>query len=143
MPAVFDDSAWPILRTFLSPVTVESFDAFGAWHAAALKRAADERTVIYIVSDARVPMPSHEVVRHIARWQGTLTEAEFACCALNAVVIDNALARRALTTVNWFKAPLCPQIVVATHREAWLAIVGDFEKRQLPPPPMPPWVDLA
>jgi len=143
MPAVLDDSAWPILRNCLTPVTIEAFDEFATWHTAALERATALGVYLYAVSDARGQAPSLEVVRHIARWQATLTNAQFERCALNVVVVNNALIRRAMTTINWFKAPLTPQLVVATHREAWVAVVEDLEKRNQPIPPAPPWADLT
>ena len=135
-----DDSDWSLLLISLGELNVEGFDAFISWYESALRRAADEGVTMVTVAMASGPPPSAELTRHISTWLRRLSDEQHARCSLSVVVIDNALVRRAITALNWFRRPITHQVVVEDHDAAYAAVVAHFYSMGRAPPPRPWWL---
>jgi len=139
-----DDSAWPILRIRMGALQgAATFDAMTSWYAARLQRAHEEDVFLYVLTDGEGTLFDLELVRHVARWQRSLTRKDLDRCVLSVVVDDSPASRQLLTALHWFSRPLARIAVVAGEAEGWRAIVDDHARRGLSLPPPPVWLSRA
>jgi hypothetical protein len=131
-----DDTFFPILiSTWFGSPTETLVRSYYRWLHEQLDRSKRERLPLIIVTDSGpAGVPSAEVRRLIAdltlEWdKAGATEARVG----SYVVIENALMRGVITTLNWLHGNLQSENVATCERALTLAL-NDLSRRRVPAP---------
>lgn len=112
-----DDSLYPVIvQTMHGVVCDEDLDAMMSWYERFLRDGRRHALIVHAEAGHR-PLTAAQRKR-IADWQNRVIDRARPSSVGTAVILESAVQRGALTTLNWIAPPPAPQKAVATMREA-------------------------